>query len=75
MFIWKNQFQGSLALARGFQVSGLSDWIGDQLKSLDFNSKELTSVFLQVMTQIFTEFASNASVEGKMASAEPMNLL
>ena len=56
---------GSLALAKGFQQSGLSDWIGDELKSLNENNKEVTTIFLQIITQFLTEFASNSSVTGK----------
>ncbi len=51
-------------MAKGFQASGLSDWIGDQLKTLDMNSKEATSIIVQIITQLFTEIASNASVAG-----------
>ncbi len=41
----------------------MSDWIGDELKLLSFDRKELTLAVIITITAITTEFASNASIE------------
>ena len=46
---------GSLAMADGFQVSGLSAWIGEQFKFFDGVNKETLLITLQVVASVATE--------------------
>ncbi len=43
-------FSGGLAMATGFQESGLSMWLGEQLKVLASGSKELTLAILIIIS-------------------------
>jgi di/tricarboxylate transporter len=51
-----------LALAEGFQASGLSDHIGENLKKLMSTRKEITLLMIIVISAISTEFTSNTSI-------------
>ncbi|MEJ2544998.1 MAG: DASS family sodium-coupled anion symporter [Calditrichaceae bacterium] len=59
-------FGGGLALANGFQVSGLDQWIGDQLKIL-MGAPLLVLVGIIVFVTIFlTEITSNTATSAMM---------
>ena len=59
-------FGGGLALANGFQVSGLDQWIGDQLKILQ-GSPLVVLIFIIVFVTIFlTEITSNTATSAMM---------
>ena len=54
-------FGGGLALAKGFEVSGLSEWIGMQLVSLQSLSVILIILFVVILSIILTEVTSNTA--------------
>ncbi|MBN1407354.1 MAG: DASS family sodium-coupled anion symporter [Calditrichaceae bacterium] len=59
-------FGGGLALANGFQISGLDQWIGDQLKILQ-GAPLLVLVGIIVFVTIFlTEITSNTATSAMM---------
>jgi len=64
LFPWNIIFlsAGSLAIADGFQASGLSIWIGNQMKSLATGNKEITLIVVMLVTAVTTEFTSNTSI-------------
>ncbi len=59
-------FGGGLALANGFQVSGLAQWIGEQLKILQ-DANIVVLIFSIVMLTIFlTEITSNTATSAML---------
>lgn len=53
---------GGLAVAEGFQSSGLSHFIGERLKALMSDKKEITLLIILVISATATEFTSNTSI-------------
>ncbi|RNA06658.1 solute carrier family 13 member 2, partial [Brachionus plicatilis] len=53
---------GSLAIAKGFQESGLSTWIGDILKDVMPEQKGLALLIILLFCGFGTEFTSNTSM-------------
>ncbi len=54
-------FGGGLALAKGFEVSGLSKWIGLQLQSLQSLNILLVILIVVVLAKFLTEVTSNTA--------------
>ena len=54
---------GSLALAKGFQQSNLSQWIGSVLQKIMPRQKELALLIITLLGEIGTEFICNCSIE------------
>ncbi len=54
-------FGGGLALAKGFEVSGLSKWIGMQLVSLQSFHLILIILFVVILSIVLTEVTSNTA--------------
>jgi sodium-dependent dicarboxylate transporter 2/3/5 len=54
-------FGGGFALAKATDVSGLSLWLGSQLKVLDYLDAGALLVVICVFTAVATEFTSNAA--------------
>ena len=55
-------FGGGFAMAGGFQESGLTLWLGDQLTDLKFLPLVLLIIIVCAMTTLTTEFASNTAI-------------
>ena len=55
-------FGGGFALASGFQESGLTIWLGEQLKTFHFLPLGLIIVIVCAMATFTTEFASNTAM-------------
>jgi sodium-dependent dicarboxylate transporter 2/3/5 len=55
-------FGGGFALASGFQESGLTIWLGEQLKTFHFLPLGLIIIIVCAMATFSTEFASNAAM-------------
>lgn len=55
-------FGGGFALASGFQESGLTHWLGEQLKTLHFLPLGLIILIVCAMATFTTEFASNTAM-------------
>ncbi|XP_077995947.1 Na(+)/citrate cotransporter-like [Glandiceps talaboti] len=53
---------GGFALAEGCEVSGLSEWIGEQLSALDYLSDAVIVVICTTVICFFTEVTSNTAV-------------
>ena len=53
---------GSLALAKGFQQSNLSHWIGSLLQKIMPAQKELALLLIVILGEIGTEFICNCSI-------------
>ncbi len=51
---------GGFAIANGAEVSGLSDWVGEQLESLQSLPHPLILFIILLVLSILTEFTSNA---------------
>ena len=54
-------FGSGFALAKGFEVSGLSDWLAGQLKFLEGTNSYLLILGVCVIVCIISEFASNVA--------------
>lgn len=54
-------FGGGLALAKGVQVTGLAQWLGDQFTALHFSSLLLWIVLLVAVVNFLTEVTSNVA--------------
>lgn len=54
-------FGGGLAIAAGFIESGLSAWIGEQLRALDGMNIILIIIFATALVLLLTEITSNAA--------------
>jgi len=54
-------FGGGFALANGFQESGLTQWLGEQLKAFHYLPLVVIIVFACVMAVFTTEFTSNTA--------------
>ncbi|AFR06280.1 SLC13 family permease [Nocardiopsis alba] len=54
-------FGGGLAIAAGFVDTGLSEWIGEQLRVLDGVNIILTIIFATALVLFLTEITSNAA--------------
>jgi sodium-dependent dicarboxylate transporter 2/3/5 len=55
-------FGGGFALASGFQESGLTYWLGEQLKTFQFLPLGLIILIVCVMATFTTEFTSNTAM-------------
>lgn len=55
-------FGGGFALASGFQESGLTIWLGEQLKTFHFLPLGLIIIIVCAMATFTTEFASNTAM-------------
>jgi len=55
-------FGGGFALANGFQESGLTQWMGEQLKAFHFLPLVLIILIVSAMATFTTEFASNTAM-------------
>jgi sodium-dependent dicarboxylate transporter 2/3/5 len=55
-------FGGGFALASGFQESGLTIWLGEQLKTFHFLPLGLIILIVCAMATFTTEFASNTAM-------------
>jgi sodium-dependent dicarboxylate transporter 2/3/5 len=55
-------FGGGFALASGFQESGLTRWLGEQLATLHFLPVLVLIMLICFLTMITTEFASNTAM-------------
>jgi sodium-dependent dicarboxylate transporter 2/3/5 len=55
-------FGGGFALAHGFQESGLTQWLGEQLSAFHFLPLLLIIIIICTMTTLTTEFASNTAM-------------
>ena len=55
-------FGGGFALASGFQESGLTSWLGEQLKTFHFLPLGLIIAVVCTMATFTTEFASNTAM-------------
>ncbi len=55
-------FGGGFALASGFQESGLTHWLGEQLKTLHFLPLGVIILIVCAMATFTTEFASNTAM-------------
>jgi sodium-dependent dicarboxylate transporter 2/3/5 len=55
-------FGGGFALANGFQESGLTQWMGEQLKTFYFLPLAIVILIVCVMATFTTEFASNTAM-------------
>jgi sodium-dependent dicarboxylate transporter 2/3/5 len=55
-------FGGGFALANGFQESGLTQWLGGQLKTFDFLPLVLMILVVSALSTFTTEFASNTAM-------------
>jgi sodium-dependent dicarboxylate transporter 2/3/5 len=55
-------FGGGFALANGFQESGLTYWLGEQLKTFHFLPLGLIIIIVCAMATFTTEFASNTAM-------------
>jgi sodium-dependent dicarboxylate transporter 2/3/5 len=55
-------FGGGFALANGFQESGLTQWMGEQLKAFHFLPLILMILIVSAMATFTTEFASNTAM-------------
>jgi sodium-dependent dicarboxylate transporter 2/3/5 len=55
-------FGGGFALASGFQESGLTNWLGEQLKMFHFLPLGLIILIVCAMATFTTEFASNTAM-------------
>jgi sodium-dependent dicarboxylate transporter 2/3/5 len=54
-------FGGGFALANGFQESGLTRWLGEQLNALQFFPLGLVIIIVCIMAIFTTEFTSNTA--------------
>jgi sodium-dependent dicarboxylate transporter 2/3/5 len=54
-------FGGGFALASGFKISGLSQWMGEQLKGLSSLPPLLIVVFICIFITLLTELTSNTA--------------
>ena len=59
-------FGGGLALAKGFDASGLAGWIGEQLKGLNSLPQVLILLCVLVVVVILSELASNIATASMM---------
>jgi len=55
-------FGGGFALAHGFQESGLTQWLGEQLSAFHFLPLIIIILIICAMTTFTTEFASNTAM-------------
>ncbi len=55
-------FGGGFALANGFQESGLTQWLGEQLKAFHFLPLVVMILIVSAMATFTTEFASNTAM-------------
>jgi sodium-dependent dicarboxylate transporter 2/3/5 len=55
-------FGGGFALASGFQESGLTLWLGEQLKTFHFLPLVIIIILVSAMATFTTEFASNTAM-------------
>jgi sodium-dependent dicarboxylate transporter 2/3/5 len=55
-------FGGGFALASGFQESGLTKWLGEQLSTFHYLPVIVIIMFLSMLTTFTTEFASNTAM-------------
>jgi sodium-dependent dicarboxylate transporter 2/3/5 len=55
-------FGGGFALANGFQESGLTQWLGEQLKAFHFLPLIVIILIVSAMATFTTEFASNTAM-------------
>jgi len=55
-------FGAGFALANGFQVSGLTSWLGEQLKTFQFLPLSLIILIVCAMATFTTEFTSNTAM-------------
>lgn len=54
-------FGGGLAIASGFQESGLAEWIGNQLNVLEGASLLMMIIATTILIMVMTEFTSNTA--------------
>jgi solute carrier family 13 (sodium-dependent dicarboxylate transporter), member 2/3/5 len=55
-------FGGGLALAAGFQTSGLASWLGLQIQALGFANLLIILIIVSTMVNFLTEVTSNVAV-------------
>lgn len=55
-------FGGGFALANGFHISGLTHWLGEQLKTFHFLPLAFIILLVSAMATFTTEFASNTAI-------------
>lgn len=55
-------FGGGFALANGFQESGLTIWLGEQLSTFGYLPLIVIIILISAMTTLTTEFASNTAM-------------
>jgi sodium-dependent dicarboxylate transporter 2/3/5 len=59
-------FGGGLALAKGFGVSGLANWMGNQMESLDYLPPVLLLLAVLTVVTLLSEIASNIATASMM---------
>lgn len=59
-------FGGGLALAKGFDQSGLAGWLGEQMKGLNFLSHAVILLIVLVVVVLLSEVASNIATASMM---------
>lgn len=59
-------FGGGLALAKGFDQSGLAAWLGEQMKGLNFLSHAVILLTVLVVVVLLSEVASNIATASMM---------
>ena len=59
-------FGGGLALAKGFDQSGLADWMGEQMKGFSVLSHVMILFFVLAVVVLLSEVASNIATASMM---------